>query len=634
MSHLIPTLMGKEQASLPGLCEALHAQLLENGVKILNEGASRGLPERFCKALEMSSISMGRVERVVYWKGWRSELYMVGGLLKWIATGRRDAYFTKSALVARTALYMKEVGYTLGAIHTWNGVGKRPTTPRGVILVIGGASSVDHNALSTDEYVSDDQGPLQFPKPIFISHYRFATFGAVLIDTLQANPKDPADCAEVFQENLYRIHASLSEKLRFTWTTSSEDSEAPESGKQAWALPVWKKSNSPPSPNHPNALRLSSVYFAEVAALLAPYYESIASPDVVRIASTQQDRDDRTLGFTSALVKFRTITASIILSVVTNIAGKDFESLHHASSLSLHTPKIMRNTCTEVAKLLKGGLSFPRVATLIAYLHCGTNAPLAPDVMQDEEAHYSDADIVGWRNGRHAVLPSLLFTMSAGPSPSALGFRCTDNFIGNIPVYPDGSIKSNKHSRLIGSFENLEPLHNLSKQSQGADTGEQLAQINHKVSLGQPIKSSPDVALHLTLERPLDRAYPDLSLCGRVNGDPIGTVGLLALLQNLIQSGCAEITNESLMGDPEPCTRMHSQTIQLFNVSPSVWAQSVRKPTGGTEYHTYIPVLNDAAWSLFLLGESEVRVVLRGCAICIAEDWQIDDEKLIIVGFK
>ena len=75
------------------------------------------------------------------------------------------------------------------------------------------------------------------------------------------------------------------------------------------------------------------------------------------------------------------------------------------------------------------------------------------------------------------------------------------------------------------------------------------------------------------------------------------------------------------MGDPEPCTRMHSQVIRLFNVSPSVWAQSVRRPTGGTEYHTYIPVLNDAAWSLFLLGESEVWVVLRGCAICIAEDW-------------
>jgi len=231
----------------------------------------------FAKLWKCPPFQWVGLERVVYWKGWRSELYMVGGLLRWIATGRRDAYFTISAVVGRKALYMKEVGYILGAIHTWNGV----------ILVIGGASSVDHNALSTDEYVSDDQGPLQFPKPFFISHHRFATFGAMLIDTLQANPKDPADCAEVFQESLYRIHASLSEKLRFTETTSSEDSAAPESGKKAWALPVWKKSNSPPSLNHPNALRLSSIYFAEVAALLAPYYEGIASPDVVRIVSTQ-----------------------------------------------------------------------------------------------------------------------------------------------------------------------------------------------------------------------------------------------------------------------------------------------------------------------------------------------------------
>lgn len=94
------------------------------------------------------------------------------------------------------------------------------------------------------------------------------------------------------------------------------------------------------------------------------------------------------------------------------------------------------------------------------------------------------------------------------------------------------------------------------------------------------------------------------------------------------------MTDESLIGEPEPCLRMHSQPICLFNVSPSVWAKSVRRPTGGHEYHTYIPVRDDAAWPLFLLGESEVRVVLRGCAVCIAEDWQIDDEKLIIVGFK
>jgi hypothetical protein len=400
------------------------------------------------------------------------------------------------------------------------------------------------------------------------------------------------------------------------------------------ALPVWKKCNLKPSPNHPNALRLSSIYFAGVAALLAPYYESIASPDVVRIASTQQDRDDRILGLTPALVKFRTITASIILSVVTNIAGKDFESLHHASSLSLHRPKAIQHTCTEVAKLLKGGLSFPRVATLIAYLHCGTRPPRGPDIMQDEEVRYMDADIVGWRDGRHAVLPSLLFSMSVGPSPSALGFRCTDDFIGNIPVYPDGSIKSNKHGNMLESFEDLKPLHNLMKQSQGPGTDAQLTQINHKVSLGAPIKCPPDVALHLTIERPLDRTDPDLSLCGRVNGESIGTIGLLALLRNLIRSGCAEITSESLIGEPEPCVRIHPQSIRLFNVSPSVWAQSARKPTGGKEYHTYIPARDDAAWSLFLLGEAATKVVLRGCAVCIAEDCQIEDERLIIVGFK
>lgn len=121
---------------------------------------------------------------------------------------------------------------------------------------------------------------------------------------------------------------------------------------------------------------------------------------------------------------------------MTNIAGKDFESLHHASSLSPRRPKEMQHTCAEVAKLLKGGLFLPRVATLIAHLHCGTRSPRGPDAMRDEEAYYMDVDIVGWRNGRHAVLPSLLFSMSAGPRPSALGFRCTDTSLATSPSTP------------------------------------------------------------------------------------------------------------------------------------------------------------------------------------------------------
>lgn len=406
---------------------------------------------------------------------------MVGGLLKWIGKGQRDTYLTRSAVVARTALYMKKAGYALGAIGTWNGTGPRPTTTRGVILVIGGVSSIDQEALRTDEYMSDEEGPLQFPNPSFTSHYRLSTFGAMLINTLQAKPEDPS---EVFQEYLHSIHDDISSKVNLAWKIMSDESDAADVDKEMRAIPSWKLQTGS-SRASPTALRLSAIYFTEVAAKLAPCYEQIATADIIDVASAQRDRDGRTIDLNPALIKFRAIAASIILSVVAKVAGPGFETLHHATNMSLHKPAALRTTCTEVDKLLKHGLSFSRVATLIAFLNCGTNPPRRPEAMQDQEAYYEDVDTIGWRNGSHAVLPALLFSMGSGPSPEVLGFQCADKFIGNIPVYPDGSVKSNKHGRLINSFSNLEPLKSILQQNEDGNTETQIVQAHHKVSLGE-----------------------------------------------------------------------------------------------------------------------------------------------------
>lgn len=42
--------------------------------------------------------------------------------------------------------------------------------------------------------------------------------------------------------------------------------------------------------------------------------------------------------------------------------------------------------------------------------------------------------------------------MSSDPSAKVLGFQCADTFVGNITVHSDGSIRSNKHGRLLDVF--------------------------------------------------------------------------------------------------------------------------------------------------------------------------------------
>ena len=71
------------------------------------------------------------------------EFHLVGCLLRWIVQGTRDAYHTRSNLVASVAACLKATGYTIGTIQTWDGTGDPPSLlgPRAVLLVLGGSST-------------------------------------------------------------------------------------------------------------------------------------------------------------------------------------------------------------------------------------------------------------------------------------------------------------------------------------------------------------------------------------------------------------------------------------------------------------------------------------------------------------
>lgn len=61
MAWLAPALLSGMSVEVDGLREALHAQVTDNYAIIMNEGATRGLPQRFSKTIESLSIPSNKL---------------------------------------------------------------------------------------------------------------------------------------------------------------------------------------------------------------------------------------------------------------------------------------------------------------------------------------------------------------------------------------------------------------------------------------------------------------------------------------------------------------------------------------------------------------------------------------------
>ena len=86
---------------------------------------------------------------------------MVAGFLKWFVDDKGIEYRTRSGCVARIAAYLKAVGYNMGSIQTWGGVGI-PPSPLGtkcLILVLGGSSATDPLMEGGEDVQTPNQPP-------------------------------------------------------------------------------------------------------------------------------------------------------------------------------------------------------------------------------------------------------------------------------------------------------------------------------------------------------------------------------------------------------------------------------------------------------------------------------------------
>ncbi|KAG4440974.1 hypothetical protein IFR05_003538 [Cadophora sp. M221] len=613
MQNLVPGSIKSDMNQAAGAQEALHSQLVDNGDRIFNEGAARGLPAIFNQAILHSPFSgcEGRRYPDVQSGVLHSpctDIALVRGLLNWISKDFRRSYLTRSATVARVALLLKAVGYEIGAVSTWDGQGEPPHFARSVVLVLGGSSPTD--PLMETEVPS-------FLDPRLISHYRSPTVGAFMVNSIRCRH---GFYPEVCQDYFSNIYQDLKQRLTFSWEYLDwEGDDHDDDGEtELFAIPHWSPSSAVYSQI---AVRLSSIYFARCAQQVAPMEKISVLPDEV--------------------VEFRVITASILLSVTGILSGPEFEILHHATKLQLSQEASISNFCRNIEDLLSFRLSFSQIALCIAHTHCGEVEPDMTLYSPNREHEPHNVGIVGWRKGNYAVLPRLLLNLAMGPSEAVLGFQCTDVFIGNLPVFPDGSIKCNKHAPLSSVYKETSLFERLLEQTKQGDTKAHVVKAEEVGVYTGPASCIPaDIPLYLNIERPPHVEDPWLGLCGRVGGVSIGNFGVFDIFRGLIGSFNLKqvIQSRTSSGCIHQCD--NSRSGSFFTVPTSVWASRGigRKPTGDAGHTPFIAVEDDAAWAIFLSGEPGSRI-LFGCPRCLVEEGSDKrhfggDKSRLIIGYK
>lgn len=616
--------------AFPGGKEALRILLFERVDTILNEGAVRGYPARFDHDIMQAGVDKVAAT-VPYPKNIKplvaAETHFVSGFIKWLLGNSKDPYYTRSAVVARLAVTLRSVGYNLRSVVTWNGQNSRPRPYRGLVLVTGGSSE-------TDAFVVDYANQNYYVDIRVTAHYHHKTVGTMLWNAFR---KDCDLLVEMLQEDFDVIEDAVSRDLGVRWTLVDI------SGEQVQAYFEWSR-DRPRARSM--AIRLAAILFTDVAEEVAIYYDRIATPEYLEAAKKLCRSCGQVLQYPRAFQRFLTVSASICMAVLGKVAGEGFWKLKHSSMLDFSVVDELHWLCREVSAILAGGTFMSRSIGAISTIHCGVDIPRygitnsntgAKDGLMDERDTHSV--MIGWRKGRYVVLPNLLFSMSEPLEKSILGLRCADEFIANLSTRKNGSIHSTIGLPGVTRFSsNLFPSTFSSENSQ-ADEERALTSTMaeyHQVVLGPASRRGPECPLYINIERsPYDMqcsGEPELSLCGRMNGEPLGHVGIHDVLSTLALSWsdaegypyklCRDDSthrsiNESIgrTDDPpiRPAELVYNMSVGTFCSEPGVTPRC-QPSKGNSCHHVYVQVANSSAWALFLAGMDKTHS--RVCFSC------------------
>ena len=595
---LLPYLFGQSSP----VTDALQSQIMENSnlQKIVNEGASRGWPNTFLDTIRARELPEAN-------QGWRyttlnqsdhedddfgGETNMIAGLLKWIAKDEVQEYRTRSGCVARVAACLKVVGYSISSIQTWSGIGLPPRSngPKTVTLVLGGSSE-------TDTMMQELQQLSNTPR---ILHYQFKTLGSMLLGSLGNAPDlHPA----VLQEDFEWVFEYIEEQLSVQFID----------GDTIKAKYQWKHIDKSPKAI---AMSLASIHFSECAEFVAPCYDRIANEqylDGVRGKSKNQIKPKAKY---KELARFRAITASIVISIVSRFAPTSFKLVHHATVLDLSSPFWLSMMCNVIDKAEGSSSWIPlcEAVVTLAIVHAAYDPPGFRKGLPDV-----DKNIIAWRNGIYGVVPALLLNMSV--LKEELPLVCIDYFWANVKVLEDGSIRA--------ANVPLIDRHELDIES--TDTNLSTLQRLDKPRLGDPERSTADLPLYLSLGTPLHHGEPELCFTAWLHGSIAGTVSIQDVLRALVLSRV----------EPTQCPG-HDKVAQVLNIKTSIWSADVYSKPMTKDYPIFVPVSEDHCWALFLAGQmyfERGRVVYR-CVGCAVENFQNNlklesgsDRAEVLIGF-
>ncbi|KFY90116.1 hypothetical protein V498_06166 [Pseudogymnoascus sp. VKM F-4517 (FW-2822)] len=586
----------------PELVGALQSLLRENTTmhQLTNEGATLGLPAVFIEVSQRLGFSTGDQN----WLNRKlnvddeyvrpTEWHLVIGLLRWLGSGMKAPYLTRSGLVARVAGYLQAVGYGIGSILTWQGIPPRPriASLRTVVLVLGGSEETDTLMGDLSERIFIDRA----------MHYTYDTVGAMMYQSLFPYSNSSP---EELQSDFDGIYVSIQSRLRTQYHLQSV-----EPGGSLCIACHWEPSSSTASPI---ATKLAEIYFQELADEVAPCYEKIATSAILE---SVKDREKREAGspeteLAQDIVRFRGYTAAILISLIASLSRDDFRNFKHTTALDLSDDLDLRHGCRFVDRSFSQFVKFNEAVLLLATIHAA------------QDFDFSDlgqTNIVGWRKGIYSVLPNLLLDMK--PTAESITLACHDVFYANIRVHDDGSIRSDRTGYGIPESTFLQDQMVL-----GAELS--VIEMSQHPWVGRPQTTPPNRPLYLGLERPLYHSDPDICFVGRIDGTVIGAVSVLDVLKGVARS----------ISQPQECS--HDETsINVVNVQASNWVEQKNAlPVGTVEIPALLAVKDDPSWALFAMGQSlhyQSCIVLRciSCAHQAAAYHKGNLDSFVLIGYR
>ncbi|KAL8949162.1 MAG: hypothetical protein Q9222_004711 [Ikaeria aurantiellina] len=596
----------EDRETFPGLAECLQQQLVDHLPAILNEGASRGfnniflraaagLPQatqRWQSAFETKEGNPGRPEHF--------ELSLLGGLLIWIMEMGSDPYYTRSSLAARNAAYLKVIGYPIGPICVWDGKGSPPEPrPRGVVLVIGGSFDTDMaRTPSVRVPLADTDAMLKF-------YYREETVGSMLLNALGVKmPLLP----ESIQEMFVKVKACIEDTLSFSWNTRCRHSKRSRSNGDIAdrdEMTLYSVCEANKRSKKPSALasRLASVYFPTSAELFALCYNLVATEHML-VCVQEEKLSELDLVPSIDLAWFRMVTAMIVYSIGGSLAQKEFKCLSHSIRMSLRSADWLESVTTRIDKTIRNGIPFYDAAIIVGIIH----AAASTELLELETAQRSL--VLGVRNGCNAVIPALLSSMT--PTEDGVGIACLTKFIGNLSVYPDGSIRGDDATSMDWS----------PPETRLPDTSWQ--------SVRQPMNGPSDLPLYLGIERAHQSNAPSTVLCARIKGSVAGTASIRRAMCNILRS----------LKVLAACRGCH-ESQEVINVTSSEWIilgqerwERLSSPLT-KEHHLFMPALGDSSWALFIAGSAldwQVAISYK-CLECAATAIEHARQPSLICGY-